>query len=146
MGEALAKLERSIDPSRTFILAGSRPVLRHASHVVRAVAGGNGYPSRRAGEPFSLEDYVESKLLDFVKGMRHASARNLHDILIEAIERPLISLVLKETNGNQTQAAHMLGMNRNTLRKKIGEFRIAVKRDRSVATRAERNGHAPGGL
>lgn len=132
MVEALARIERSIDPSRTFVLAGSRPVLKHASHVVRAVAGSNGFPSK-AGQPFSLEDYVESKLVDFVRGMKHTSARNLYDVLMETIERPLIKLVLKETNGNQTQAAHVLGMNRNTLRKKIAEFRISVKREKSVS-------------
>jgi two-component system nitrogen regulation response regulator GlnG len=133
MVEALAKLERSIDPSRTFILAGARPVLKHASHVVRAVAGSNGFFPKAAGQEFSLEDYVESKLTDFVKGMKHTSARNLYAMLMEAVERPLITLVLKETNGNQTQAAHVLGMNRNTLRKKIAEFRISVKREKSVA-------------
>lgn len=131
--EALLKLERSIDPSRTFVLAGSRPVLKHASHVVRAVANGNGYFPRTTGREFSLEDYVESKLTDFVKGMKHTSARNLYAMLIEAVERPLITLVLKETNGNQTQAAHFLGMNRNTLRTKIAEFRISVKREKSLA-------------
>ena len=47
---------------------------------------------------------------------------------------PLIALALRETNGNQIQAAHLLGMNRNTLRKKITEFGIPVKRGRASQT------------
>ncbi|MGH7231435.1 MAG: helix-turn-helix domain-containing protein, partial [Nitrospiraceae bacterium] len=59
-----------------------------------------------------------------------SSARNLHQMLISAVERPLITLALKETNGNQIQAAQLLGVNRNTLRKKITELRIPVKREK----------------
>jgi two-component system nitrogen regulation response regulator GlnG len=51
-------------------------------------------------------------------------------MFMSAVERPLIALALKETNGNQIQAAQLLGMNRNTLRKKIVEHRIPVKRER----------------
>jgi DNA-binding protein Fis len=40
------------------------------------------------------------------------------------IEKPLVQLVLKETKGNQTKAANILGINRNTLRKKIVEYKI----------------------
>jgi two-component system nitrogen regulation response regulator GlnG len=68
--------------------------------------------------------------------MRRGSARDLHPMLISAVERPLIALALRETNGNQIQAAHLLGMNRNTLRKKITEFRIPVKRSRTSQTGA----------
>ncbi|MDE3225002.1 MAG: hypothetical protein KGO52_01640 [Nitrospirota bacterium] len=66
--------------------------------------------------------------------MKNGSARDLHPILIKAVEEPLITLVLRETNGNQMQAADLLGMNRNTLRKKINEFRISVKRERAHHT------------
>ena len=43
----------------------------------------------------------------------------LHDLIIGAVEQPLVQMVLEKTNGNQTQAANILGLNRNTLRKKI---------------------------
>ena len=46
---------------------------------------------------------------------------------IGGIEKPLVEIVLKETNGNQTQAANILGINRNTLRKKISEYEIKCK-------------------
>jgi two-component system nitrogen regulation response regulator GlnG len=77
-----------------------------------------------------LEHYFESKLADFVKGMKHGSASDLHPMLIKTVERPLISHALKVTNGNQIKTAHLLGMNRNTLRKKITDLRISVHREK----------------
>jgi len=126
--DELAEVQRAFDPARTLIVAGSRSVLRHAPRMLHLLANGAGRSLHRAQPDFSLEDYIKGKLGDFVKGMKNGSARDLHPILIKAVEAPLITLVLKETNGNQIQAADMLGMNRNTLRKKINEFRISVKR------------------
>jgi DNA-binding protein Fis len=123
----LAEVQRAVDPAHTFILAGSRAVLRNASGIVEAMANGHG----RLSHSYRLEDYIESKLGDFVKEMKNGSARNLHPMLIRAVERPLITLALKETNGNQIQAAHLLGMNRNTLRKKITDLRIPIKREKA---------------
>ena len=123
----LAEVQRAVDPAHTFILAGSRAVLRYAPGIVEAMADGHSRISRG----YRLEDYIEWKLGDFVKEMKNGSARNLHPMLIRAVERPLITLALKETNGNQIQAAHLLGMNRNTLRKKITDLRIPIKREKA---------------
>ena len=72
---------------------------------------------------------------DFVKDMRTGSAKNLHTILISAVERPLITSALHETQGNQIQAAELLGLNRNTLRKKIADLHIPLKRTKTKAHR-----------
>ena len=56
-------------------------------------------------------------------------------MLITAIERPLITRALQETKGNQIQAAELLGLNRNTLRKKIHDLHIPVKRNRLAQVR-----------
>jgi two-component system nitrogen regulation response regulator GlnG len=74
----------------------------------------------------ALEEFMEHRLKDFVKQMKVSGGRNLHPMLLREIERPLITITLRETNGNQIQAAHLLGMNRNTLRKKIKELKIRV--------------------
>ncbi len=90
-------------------------------------------PARSSGRSLPqdplLEDFVERKLKDFVKKIKSSQPKNLYTLLLSEIERPLISLTLKETNGNQIQAALILGMNRNTLRKKIKELRIPLKRN-----------------
>ena len=55
-------------------------------------------------------------------------AAGLYDRVLREIERPLIVLTLGATRGNQIRAAHLLGLNRNTLRKKIRELDIPVVR------------------
>jgi len=55
-------------------------------------------------------------------------AAGLYDRVLREVERPLIALTLGATRGNQIRAAHLLGLNRNTLRKKIRELDIPVVR------------------
>ena len=122
----LIEMQRGVDPMHTVIFAGPRSALRQACGFVQTMRNGNG-----TRQDLGLENYIEFKLGEFVKGMKNSSAKNLHHMLISAVERPLISLVLKETNGNQIQAAQLLGVNRNTLRKKITELKIPVKREKA---------------
>jgi DNA-binding protein Fis len=119
-------LPHHVDPSRTLLITGSKPVLRRASKFMQSIARAK--TTAGAAAPLSLEDYVEWKMGDFVKGMRNGSGRNLHPMLTSAIERPLITKALQETKGNQIQAAELLGLNRNTLRKQIHDLHIPVKR------------------
>jgi len=55
-----------------------------------------------------------------------AGERDLHQRLLERVERPLLEQVLARTGGNQIRAAALLGINRNTLRKKIAELGIGL--------------------
>ena len=55
-------------------------------------------------------------------------AAGLHERVLREVERPLIALTLDATRGNQVKAAQVLGLNRNTLRKKIRELNISVVR------------------
>lgn len=118
-----------LDLSQALVITGTRPVLKRASKFMQ-VMGRKRTGSSNGAAPLSLDDFVESKVKDFVKGMRNGSGRNLHPMLISAIERPLIARALQETKGNQIQAAELLGLNRNTLRKKIHDLHIPVKRSR----------------
>jgi two-component system, NtrC family, nitrogen regulation response regulator GlnG len=52
----------------------------------------------------------------------------LYDRILQEVERPLISICLAATRGNQIRAAHLLGLNRNTLRKKIRDLGLEVFR------------------
>ena len=54
--------------------------------------------------------------------------RDIYDKVIAEVERPLIQMTLSATRGNQIKAAAMLGLNRNTLRKKIRDLDISVVR------------------
>ena len=50
--------------------------------------------------------------------------------MLEMVEKPLIEAVLNRTGGNQLKAAEILGINRNTLRKKITDLGIELPKDR----------------
>jgi len=51
---------------------------------------------------------------------------NFYHTIVEKVERPLIKLILEKTRGNQLKASAILGINRNTLRKKINKLNIKL--------------------
>jgi two-component system nitrogen regulation response regulator GlnG len=129
----LGKVLAGIDSTQTLLLVGSRNVLKRTATLLQSAKAPKleAPLSNGMGQSVCLESYLEHKVGDFVKGMRNGSGRNLHPMLIAAVERPLILLTLRETKGNQIQAAELLGLNRNTLRKKMLDLRISVKRARA---------------
>lgn len=77
----------------------------------------------------NLSDAVERHLRAyFAAHGDNLPPAGLHDRILREIERPLIMLSLEATKGNQLKAASMLGLNRNTLRKKIRDLGIPVVR------------------
>ena len=74
-----------------------------------------------------MEEIIRSRFIEYVGEMDGENNGHLHELIIRGIEKPLVEIVLKETNGNQTQAANILGINRNTLRAKITEYEIKYK-------------------
>ena len=54
-----------------------------------------------------------------MRGLGTRPSANLYELLLSLVERPLFRAVLRETGGNQLRAAALLGINRNTLRKKL---------------------------
>jgi two-component system nitrogen regulation response regulator GlnG len=80
-------------------------------------------------EPDTLESAVDRHLQKlFLTGANELPPAGLYDRVLREIERPLINLSLAATRGNQIRAAELLGLNRNTLRKKIRELDIRVVR------------------
>src|ERR1043166_3981002 len=80
-------------------------------------------------DQLSLEEIIRHKLEDYFRRTEGVDVDNLYSLVNERIERPLIELTLKKTRGNQIRAAQILGINRNTLRKKITDLRIELKRE-----------------
>jgi len=71
-----------------------------------------------------IEEVIERKLIECVRGLREHASANLYGLMIGLVEKPLLRAVLRETAGNQVRAAQILGINRNTLRKKLLEHGI----------------------
>ena len=85
-------------------------------------------PAAPQGEE-SLATAVERHLRAYFDAHQHGlPATGLHDRVLREIEKPLILLTLAATRGNQIKAAQVLGINRNTLRKKIRDLDIQVMR------------------
>ena len=85
-------------------------------------------PAAAAG-PETLSGAVERLVRQFLASHAGGPApTGIYDRVIAEVERPLIRLTLAATRGNQIKAAAMLGLNRNTLRKKIRDLEIAVVR------------------
>jgi two-component system nitrogen regulation response regulator GlnG len=90
-------------------------------------------PSERAPEKegqLSIRQLVEGAIGKYFAGFGHdLPPPGLYDRVLEEVEHPLIMAALAATGGNQIRAADLLGMNRNTLRKKIRDLGISVYRD-----------------
>jgi two-component system nitrogen regulation response regulator GlnG len=83
-------------------------------------------------EDLAFEDMVKAKLAGLLARIDGYPVHDLHEKVLARVERPLFDLVLEHTGGNQLKAAELLGLNRNTLRKKLAELglrRIAKGRE-----------------
>lgn len=78
----------------------------------------------------SLEKLVKSKLEVLFQQQKEAQVElnGLYNIVLEQVEKPLIELALASYNGNQVKTAQLLGINRNTLKKKIDNYKIRVRK------------------
>jgi two-component system nitrogen regulation response regulator GlnG len=76
---------------------------------------------------------VERHLRDYFAAHENGMpSTGLYDRVLQEIERPLLTITLAECRGNQLRAAELLGLNRNTLRKKIRDLGLEAGRDRKI--------------
>ena len=71
-----------------------------------------------------LADCVKRSLERYFKDMDGEKPTSIYEMVLKNIEKPMIEMVLGKAAGNQSLAAEMLGINRNTLRKKMQQLRI----------------------
>ena len=67
----------------------------------------------------AIEECVRKSLEKFFRDLDGQPAHDVYDMVILTVERPVLELVLEQAGGNQSVAADILGINRNTLRKKL---------------------------
>jgi Fis family transcriptional regulator len=72
----------------------------------------------------NIEDCVRETLVQYFKDLNGAEPHSLHDLVILTVEKPLLDVVMRQAQGNQSKAAEWLGINRNTLRRKLVEHKL----------------------
>ncbi len=87
-------------------------------------AGRSQAPDLKSPSAVSWGDAIRAFLREEVS---RSSWGNIHDDVIHKIEKALIGMILEEEKGNQVRAAKRLGINRNTLRKKIKDLHIITR-------------------
>jgi two-component system nitrogen regulation response regulator GlnG len=108
------------------VILSSDPLLTIEDFPVLLSAGGN---AAGASEDVSLEYLVDRKLRSSFVNVEKLDSSDLYNMVIEQVERPLIAFLLEKTRWNQVRAASILGINRNTLRKKISDLGIEMKKE-----------------
>jgi len=99
-------------------LAGAR-----GAPARRTLAAGGTQPPLRMSKK-SIEDCVRETLTQYFKDLDGAEPHSLHDMVIRTVEKPLLDVVMQQAGGNQSKAAEWLGINRNTLRRKLLEHQL----------------------
>src|SRR5690349_16892148 len=89
-------------------------------------------------EDLAFEEMVKAKLAGLLARIDGYPVHDLYEKVLARVERPLFDLVLAHTGGNQVKAAEILGLNRNTLRKKLTELGMEGKPNKKKRGREDR--------
>lgn len=71
-----------------------------------------------------IEECVRASLEGYFKDLRGTEPDGMYDMLVRIVEKPLLEVVMQQAEQNQSRAALWLGLNRNTLRKKLVEHKL----------------------
>jgi Fis family transcriptional regulator len=72
----------------------------------------------------NLEACVRDTLEQYFRDLRGAEPHSVHEMVMNAVEKPLLDVVMQQAEGNQSKAAEWLGINRNTLRRKLLDHKL----------------------
>ena len=71
-----------------------------------------------------IDECIRASLEQYFEDLRGAEPHAVHDMILRAVEKPLLDVVMKHADGNQSKAADWLGINRNTLRRKLLDHKL----------------------
>ena len=71
-----------------------------------------------------IEECVRNSLEGYFKDLRGTEPDGMYDMMVRVVEKPLLEVVMQHAEQNQSRAAEWLGLNRNTLRKKLVEHKL----------------------
>ena len=71
-----------------------------------------------------IEECVRNSLEGYFRDLKGTEPDGMYDMMVRVIEKPLLEVVMQHADNNQSRAAQWLGLNRNTLRKKLLEHKL----------------------
>lgn len=71
-----------------------------------------------------IEECVRNSLTEYLNDLGESEPNGMYNMLVNVVEKPLLEIVMKHADNNQSKAAQWLGLNRNTLRKKLLEHQL----------------------
>ena len=71
-----------------------------------------------------IEECIRASLDSYFKDLRGTEPDSMYDMMVRVVEKPLLEVVMQHADQNQSRAAEWLGLNRNTLRKKLVEHKL----------------------
>ena len=71
-----------------------------------------------------IEECVRENLESYFKDLGGVEPNAMYDMILNVVEKPLLDVVMKHADGNQSRAAEWLGINRNTLRRKLVQHKL----------------------
>ncbi len=71
-----------------------------------------------------IEDCIRDSLHGYFRDLRGEEPDGMYEMLVRVVEKPLLEVVMTKADQNQSRAAEWLGLNRNTLRKKLVEHKL----------------------
>ncbi|MBS0448093.1 MAG: Fis family transcriptional regulator [Proteobacteria bacterium] len=71
-----------------------------------------------------IEECIRDSLEAYFKDLRGVEPSAMYEMILGVVERPLLDVVMKHAEGNQSKAAEWLGINRNTLRRKLLDHKL----------------------
>ncbi len=75
-------------------------------------------------KPLHIAECVRTNVEGYLSDLGHSEPDGMYNMLISVVEKPLLEVVMQRADNNQSKAAQWLGLNRNTLRKKLLEHKL----------------------
>jgi Fis family transcriptional regulator len=75
-------------------------------------------------DPKTIEDSIRDGLNRYFSDLEGVEPSGLYDMILNVVEKPLLDVVMQRAQGNQSLAAQWLGINRNTLRRKLIDHQL----------------------
>jgi Fis family transcriptional regulator len=72
----------------------------------------------------AIDECIRASLEGYFRDLRGAEPHHVQQMIFDAVEKPMLDVVMRQAGGNQSKAAEWLGINRNTLRRRLSDHKL----------------------